>query len=80
MDAEAGFTTPNLLEAETDRAFVTAARKVVILADHTKWGTRGMSTIAALDEADEVISDSGLSDDACRVLRESVSKVRIAEV
>jgi DeoR family glycerol-3-phosphate regulon repressor len=39
-----------------------------------------MSTIAALDEADEVISDSGLSDDACRVLRESVSKVRIAEV
>ena len=80
MDAEAGFTTPNLLEAETDRAFVTAARKVVVLADHTKWGTQGMSTIAALDEADEVISDSGLSDDACRVLRESVSRVRIAEV
>ena len=46
MDADAGFTTPNLLEAETDRAFVAASRKVVVLADHTKWGTQGISTIA----------------------------------
>ena len=60
MDADAGFTTPNLLEAETDRALVAASR-TGRLADHTKWGTLGISTIAALDEADEVISDSGLS-------------------
>jgi DeoR family fructose operon transcriptional repressor len=54
VDADAGFTTPNVLEAETDRAFVAAARRVVVLADHTKWGTYGISTIAALDEADEL--------------------------
>lgn len=78
MDAQAGFTTPNLLEAETDRAFVAAARKVVVLADHTKWGTLGISTIAALDEADEVISDSGLSAEAQRSLQEQVSRLRIA--
>jgi len=46
VDADAGFTTPNVLEAETDRAFVAAARRVVVLADHTKWGTFGISTIA----------------------------------
>lgn len=80
MDAQAGFTTPNLLEAETDRAFVAAARKVVVLADHTKWGTLGISTIAALDEADEVISDSGLSAEAQRSLQEQVSRLRIATV
>ncbi|MBT2515200.1 DeoR/GlpR family DNA-binding transcription regulator [Arthrobacter sp. ISL-30] len=80
MDADAGFTTPNLLEAETDRAFVAAARKLVIVADHTKWGTQGMSTIAALEEADEVISDGGLSEEARRVLQESGSRLRIAEV
>lgn len=77
MDAEAGFTTPNLLEAETDRAFVAAARKVVVLADHTKWGTQGISTIVDLDEADEVISDSGLSGDAQRILRDRVSRLRL---
>jgi DeoR family fructose operon transcriptional repressor len=80
MDAQAGFTTPNLLEAETDRAFVAAARKVVVLADHSKWGTLGISTIAALDEADEVISDSGLSAEAQRSLQEQVSRLRIAAV
>jgi len=78
MDRDAGFTTPNLLEAETDRAFVAASRKLVVVADHTKWGTQGMSTIAALEEADEVISDAGLSADARRTLEESVSRLRIA--
>ena len=59
VDADAGFTTPNVLEAETDRAFVAAARRVVVLADHTKWGTFGISTIAGLEDADELISDDG---------------------
>ena len=44
VDDDAGFTTPNVLEAETDRAFLAAARRVVVLADHTKWGTLGIST------------------------------------
>jgi DeoR family glycerol-3-phosphate regulon repressor len=79
MDADAGFTTPNLLEAETDRAFVAAARKVVVLADHTKWGLQGISTIAALEEADEVISDAGLGTEAQRILGERVGKLRIAD-
>jgi DeoR family glycerol-3-phosphate regulon repressor len=77
MDAEAGYTTPNLLEAETDRAFVAASRKVVVLADHTKWGTQGISTIAELEEADEVISDAGLSGEAQRILRDRVSRLRL---
>jgi DeoR family glycerol-3-phosphate regulon repressor len=78
MDADAGFTTPNLLEAETDRAFVAAARNVVVLADHTKWGMLGICTISALDEVDEVISDSGLAPEARRILAERIGKVRIA--
>ena len=46
VSADAGFTTPNLLEAETDRALVAAAERVVVVADHTKWGVRGLSQIA----------------------------------
>jgi DeoR family transcriptional regulator, fructose operon transcriptional repressor len=77
MDADAGYTTPNLLEAETNRAFIAASRKVVVLADHTKWGTQGISTIAKLEEADEVICDSGLSPDAQRILRDRVGRLRL---
>ena len=61
MSTHAGFTTPNLMEAETDRALVDAARRLVVLADHTKWGTIGISTIAELADADLLITDSGLA-------------------
>ncbi len=60
MSAEAGFTTPNLLEAETNKAFVDAAARVVVPADHSKWGVTGLCTIASLDRADVVISDAAL--------------------
>lgn len=76
MDSAAGFTTPNLLEAETDRAFMAAARKTVVVADHTKWGLLGISTIAPLEDADEVISDAGLSPEAQRILGEA-TRLRI---
>ena len=78
VDADAGFTTPNVLEAGPDRAFVTAARRVVVLADHTKWGTLGISTIASLEDADELISDDLLGSDARRILGERVGRLRLA--
>ena len=64
MDAGLGYSTPNLAEAEINRAFIAAAHRVVVLADHTKWGTRGLAQIAPLERADLVISDTGLSSDA----------------
>ncbi|MBG0832812.1 DeoR/GlpR transcriptional regulator [Planomonospora sp. ID67723] len=64
MSARAGFTTPNLLEAETNRELVASAHRLVVPADHSKWDTVGISTIAALSEAHVVISDSGLPEEA----------------
>ncbi|WP_433500283.1 DeoR/GlpR family DNA-binding transcription regulator [Sphaerimonospora sp. CA-214678] len=79
MSSRAGFTTPNLLEAETNRELVAAARQLVILADHTKWGTVGISTIARLDQAHVVVSDSGLPDEARAELSEHVGRLIIAD-
>ncbi|RBM17493.1 DeoR family transcriptional regulator [Prauserella sp. PE36] len=73
-----GFTTPNLTESETDRALVEAGRRLVVLADHTKWGTVGISTIAELAEASVVVSDDELPDDARRILSEHVGELMIA--
>ncbi|WP_326944562.1 MULTISPECIES: DeoR/GlpR family DNA-binding transcription regulator [unclassified Amycolatopsis] len=74
-----GFTTPNLTESETDRALVEAGRKLVVLADHTKWGTVGISTIADLDEADVVVTDDGISAEAKEILAERAGELMIAE-
>ena len=73
-----GFTTPNILEAETNRALIEAGRRLVVLADHTKWGMVGISEIAALDEADTLITDSGL-DEAARAELAGVLKLVIVE-
>lgn len=70
MDDRLGFSTPNLAEAEVNRAFIEAARRVVVLADHTKWGTHGLAQIAPLDRADVVVSDSSLPEEACQTLRD----------
>lgn len=75
MHARAGFTTPNVLEAETNAAFVGAAEQLVVLADHTKWGIAGLCTIAPLDAAAVVVSDEGLAADAREALREHVGRL-----
>ncbi|MEH1168109.1 DeoR/GlpR family DNA-binding transcription regulator [Micromonospora sp. CPCC 205539] len=71
----AGFTTPNLMEAETDRALVAAADRLVVLADHTKWGTVGISSIVELAAAHVLVSDDQLSPPARRVLGEQVGEL-----
>lgn len=75
MDPHSGFTTPNLLEAETNRALVEAGRRLIVLADHTKWGVVGISSIGRLDQADVLITDSGLGEDACAALRREVREL-----
>jgi DeoR/GlpR family transcriptional regulator of sugar metabolism len=75
---DAGFTTPNLLEAETDRALVESAASVVVLADHAKWGVRGLSRIIDLDRADVLISDHGLAAEARAELSAHVGQLLIA--
>lgn len=75
MAERTGFTTPNLTESEVNRALVAAARRLIVLADHTKWGEIGLSTFASLEEADVLISDDALPDDAKEVLSDTVGEL-----
>ncbi|MGW6567726.1 DeoR/GlpR family DNA-binding transcription regulator [Streptomyces sp. NPDC054975] len=61
ISVEAGLSTPNLAEAETNRRLMRSARRVVVVADHTKWGTVGLGSFGRLDEVDTVVTDAGLS-------------------
>jgi DeoR/GlpR family transcriptional regulator of sugar metabolism len=80
MDPTAGFTTPNLAEAQTNRSFIAHARQVVVLADSTKWGTVGLADIGPLSVADVLITDDGLPDDARRALEEVVGELIVVPV
>ncbi|BAL85947.1 putative DeoR-family transcriptional regulator [Actinoplanes missouriensis 431] len=75
MSERAGYTTPNLMEADADRALVEASERLVVLADHTKWGTVGISSIVPLERADVLITDSGLDEDARALLSETVPEL-----
>ncbi len=78
MTETTGFTSPNLLEAQTLRSFVSASESVIVLADHTKWGTVGLSTIAPLSTADVVMTDSQIPADGLAVLQAEVRDVVVA--
>ena len=80
MDQRTGFTSPNLLEAETSRALARSARRLAVVTDHTKWNVVGISTIAALNEADVVVTDDGLAAEAMAVLHDEVGEVKVASV
>lgn len=75
MDLRQGFTTPNLMEADTNRALMDSAHKVIVVADHTKWGVVGLSSIAPLERADVLISDEELGSEAREGLGELVGEL-----
>lgn len=80
MDPRAGLTTPNLMEAESNRALIDAGHRLIAVADHTKWGVVGISTFAALDEVDVLVTDTGLGDQARQVAREHVGELLVTTV
>jgi DeoR/GlpR family transcriptional regulator of sugar metabolism len=79
MDARAGFTCPNMAEAETDRAMIDAGRRLVVVADHCKWGVIGIASIARLDQADVVVTDSGLDAEARAFLADQVGELILVD-
>jgi DeoR/GlpR family transcriptional regulator of sugar metabolism len=68
------------MEADTDRALVAAAQRIVVIADSTKWGTVGIASIASLPQADVLITDSRLPEETRTRLRELVGELIVVEV
>lgn len=78
VDPRGGYTSPNLLESETNRAVRQHAKKLVILADHTKWGQIGFSTFAELADAQTLITDQGTPADVRAVMESLIPEVIFA--
>ena len=58
---DSGLTTPDLAEAAVKRAMISAARRVVLLADSGKFGQEHFARFGGLDDVDLLITDTGLS-------------------
>lgn len=55
-----GLTTPNHLEAAIKRRIIQTAKRVVLLADHTKVGPEYFETFAAASDVDLFITSAGI--------------------
>lgn len=64
-----GVTTANVLEAEVDAAAIAAASQVIIVADSSKIGLIGLTTIMPLADVKKLITDGGAPPDFVGELR-----------
>ncbi len=75
LDPEVGLSTPNLAEAETNRALIKVARRVVVLADHTKWGVVSLASFAPVEKISVLVTDVLLPADAHAELAGRVGEI-----
>jgi DeoR/GlpR family transcriptional regulator of sugar metabolism len=75
LDPEVGLSTPNLAEAETNRALIKVARRVVVLADHTKWGVVSLASFAPVEKINVLVTDVLLPADAHAALAGRVGEI-----
>src|ERR671914_374070 len=76
---DAGLTTPNVAEAETDGCLVEAAQRVVVVADHTKLGVVALAKIAPLSRVDVFVTDEGADREMLREIELAGVRVVVAE-
>ena len=80
IDEVAGFTRPNLMEAETNRALMSTARAADRPGRPHQVGRRGALGDRRLHEASVLVSDDGLGSAARQMLREQVGELIVVPV
>lgn len=76
--SERGCSTPHPAEAAVKRAMVAAADRVVLLADHTKFGDEHFVRFAGLDDLDVVVTDGAVDADDLLMLEAAELEVVVA--
>src|SRR6202453_3748063 len=69
--SKSGLSDSNSLIVESIRAMIHCARKVIIVADRSKFGRDAMIHVADLSDVDQVVSDKGLDLESQQMLREN---------
>lgn len=80
FDVHAGLTSPNVAEAQTNRALIGIAATLVVLADHTKYGEVGTNVFARLDQVHTLVTDEGLDVAERPALQTLVGELMVARL
>jgi len=72
-----GLTTHHEVEAHTNRALISCARRVVVVADSSKIGQVAFARICELDWIDELITDAQSNGSGLEAIREAGVAVRL---
>jgi DeoR family fructose operon transcriptional repressor len=78
ISVERGLTTPDHNEAATKAAMIAAARRTVLLADHTKIGNDYFARFGDLDAVDTFITDTGAETELVDEISEAGPRVVLA--
>ena len=78
ITVERGLTTPDLAEAAVKRAMIAAARRTVLLADHTKIGYDYFAGFGEVDQIDTFITDTGADAELVDEIAEAGPRVVLA--
>jgi DeoR/GlpR family transcriptional regulator of sugar metabolism len=79
FDAEHGLTDDSFDIARVKAAMIRSARRVILLADSSKWGNSAFAKIAPLGEIDILITDSGLPLEAEKIIHRFGVDIMVAD-
>jgi DeoR/GlpR family transcriptional regulator of sugar metabolism len=80
FDPDAGLTSPNIAEAQTNRTLIDIGEGLVVLADHTKCREVGTNVFARLTQVDTLIVDDGMAAQDRTMIGAQVGNLVIADV
>jgi DeoR/GlpR family transcriptional regulator of sugar metabolism len=58
IDVATGFSSADTYEAQVKRAMIRAARRIAVVADHTKLDKNGFATFAAPGDVDDLFTSA----------------------
>lgn len=77
IDLEAGLTNDYLPEVMTDRAILTMGSKVILLADHTKFGRIASSYVAPIQDITTLITNEETSQDILEAIHQKEIEILV---
>ena len=70
IDLDFAITTTDMREANLNQVMMRTAQKTIVLADSSKFGRRGFSKIADMDEIDLIITDTNVQPTVAKRIEE----------
>ncbi|HEY9560844.1 MAG TPA: DeoR/GlpR family DNA-binding transcription regulator [Anseongella sp.] len=78
IDLEFGLSISNLSEASLNQKMIESAQSVIVMADSSKFGKRGLGRVCDLELVDYIITDDAVAPKIVKQLEEKGVKVIVA--